>query len=67
MIFQIIQTTDSRYAGVLFDKESMYSVGDIFSFGSISFEITKIDKIESDIYKLISNNYQVIVKAIDSN
>lgn len=67
MIFQIIQTTDSRYSGVLFTKDSLYSVGDIFSFESISFEITKIYEIESNTYKLISNNYQVIIKVIDSN
>jgi len=67
MIIQIIQTTDSRYNGVYFERDSIYSIGDVFSYESISFEITKINKIESDIYKLISNNYQVIIKIIDSN
>lgn len=67
MIFQIIKTTDARYTGVVFNKDSMYTIGDTFSYESISFEITKIDLIEPNIYKLVSNNYQVIIKIIDSN
>ena len=67
MIFQIIKTTDSRFNGVFITKDTLYSVGDTFSLDAINFDIIKIDTIESGVFKLISNNYQVILKLIDAN
>ena len=64
MQIQINSTTDNRYIGIIFEKDTLYNAGDSFEFNDLSFTIDKVIKLDNETYKLFSVNYQVIISIV---
>ena len=64
MQYRITKTTDGKYEGVEVERDEPFNPGDIVSYGEVSFKLEKIMPLDEKRFKLVSTNYQVVVKRL---